>query len=268
MNTRNPYPSDVSDEEWTFVAPYLTLLPEDAGQRHYELRDVYNGLRWIVRTGATWRMMPHDLPPWYIVYQQTQRWLQASCFEAMVDDLRLLLRGVKGRKGQPSAAIFDSRVVQSTPESGAHSGYDGAKRRKGSKVHVAVETLGHLLTLLVTPANEQDRAHVGELAKAVQEVTGQSVELAFVDQGYTGDDPAQAAASQGIQLEVVKLPQAKHGFVLLPRRWVVERSFAWVARFRRLARDYERLPATVAALHLVAFSCLMLHQLMHYNLSP
>ena len=268
MNTRNPYPSDVSDEEWAFVAPYLTLLPEDAGQRHYELREVYNGLRWMVRTGATWRMMPHDLPAWYIVYQQTQRWLAAHCFEAMVEDLRLLLRGVKGRKGQPSAAIFDSRVLQSTPESGGHAGYDGAKRRKGSKVHVAVDTLGHLLTLLVTPANEQDRAQVGKLAQRVQEATGQSVELAFVDQAYTGDAAAEAAASQGIQLAVVKLPQAKHGFVLLPRRWVVERSFAWVARFRRLARDYERLPATVAALHLVAFSCLMLHQLMHYSLSP
>jgi len=224
MNTRNPYPSDVSDEEWAFVAPYLTLLPEDAAQRHYELREVYNGLRWIVRTGATWRMMPHDLPPWYIVYQQTQRWLAAGCFEAMVEDLRLLLRGVKGRKGQPSAAIFDSRVLQSTPESGGHAGYDGAKRRKGSKVHVAVDTLGHLLTLLVTPANEQDRAQVGELAQRVQEVTGQSVELAFVDQAYTGDAAAEAAASQGIQLAVVKLPQAKHGFVLLPRRWVVEKT--------------------------------------------
>ncbi|SRR5258708_100303 len=155
MNTRNPYPSDVSDEEWAFVAPYLTLLPEDAGQRHYELREVFNGLRWMVRTGATWHMMPHDLPPWYIVYQ-----------------------------------------------------------------------------------------------------------------AYTGDDPAQAAASQGIQLAVVKLPEAKRGFVLLPRRWVVERSFAWVARFRRLARDYERLPTTVAGLHLVAFACLMLHQLIHYNLNP
>lgn len=268
MNTRNPYPSDVSDDEWAFVAPYLTLLPEDAGQRQYHLREVYNGLRWIVRTGATWRMMPHDLPPWYIVYQQTQRWLAAGCFEAMVDDLRLLLRGIKGRKGQPSAAIFDSRVLQSTPESGGHSGYDGAKRRKGSKVHVAVDTLGHLLTLLVTPANEQDRAQVGELAQRVQEVTGQSVELAFVDQAYTGDAAAEAAASQGIQLAVVKLPQAKHGFVLLPRRWVVERSFAWVARFRRLARDYERLPTTVAALHLVAFTCLMLHQFIQYSLSP
>jgi len=268
MSIRKPYPSDVSDDEWAFVAPYLTLLPTDAGQRHYDLREVYNALRWIVRTGATWRMIPHDLPPWYIVYQQTQRWLEASSFETMVDDLRLLLRGVKGRKGQPSAAIFDSRVLQSTPESGGHAGYDGAKRRKGSKVHVAVDTLGHLLTLLVTPANEQDRAQVGELAQGVQQATGQSVEIAFVDQGYTGDAPAEAAQAHGIRLEVIKLPQAKRGFVLLPRRWVVERSFAWVARFRRLARDYERLPATVAGLHLVAFATLMLHQFIHFSLSP
>lgn len=268
MTTRTPYPSDVNDDEWAFVVPYLTLLPEDAAQRQYELREVYNGLRWIVRTGSTWRMMPHDLPPWYIVYQQTQRWLAAGCFEAMVHDLRLLLRGIKGRKGQPSAAIFDSRTVQSTPESGGHAGYDGAKRRKGSKVHVAIDTLGYLLALLVTPANEQDRAQVGALARGVEQVTGQSVELAFVDQGYSGDAAAQAAADHGIRLEVVKLPEAKRGFVLLPRRWVVERSFAWVARFRRLARDYERLPATVAGLHLVAFACLMLHQFIQYNLSP
>ena len=117
MTTRKPYPSDVSDDEWAFVAPYLTLLPEDAEQRHYDLREVYNALRWIVRTGATWRMIPHDLPPWSMVYQQTQRWLAANCFEGMVQDLRLLLRGITGRKGQPSAAIFDSRTVQSTPRS-------------------------------------------------------------------------------------------------------------------------------------------------------
>ncbi|HVB21133.1 MAG TPA: IS5 family transposase, partial [Ktedonobacteraceae bacterium] len=249
-----------SDEEWAFVVPYLILLPEDAGQRSYSLREVFNGLRWIVRAGAPWRMMPNDLPPWYIVYQQTRRWLAAGCFAVLVDDLRLLLREAKGRSRQPSAAIFDSRTLQSTPESGSRAGYDGAKRRKGSKVHVAVDTLGDLLTLLVTPANEQDRAQVGELAQAVQEVTGQSVELAFVDQGYTGDAAAQAAKEQGIQLEVVKLPHAKRGFVLLPRRWVVERSFAWTTRFRRLVRDYERLPTTLAGLHLVVFACLMLHQ--------
>jgi transposase len=169
-------------------------------------------------------MMPNDLPPWWVVYQQTQRWLAAGCFAALVDDLRLLLREAQGRTRQPSATIFDSRTLQSTPESGSHAGYDGAKRRKGSKVHAAVDTLGNLLALLVTPANEQDRAQVGELAQAVQEVTGQTVEVAFVDQAYTGDVPAAEAQQHGIQLEVVKLPEAKRGFVLLPRRWVVENT--------------------------------------------
>ena len=150
-------------------------------------------------------------------------------------------------------------MCSSDLESGSRAGYDGAKRRKGSKVHAAVDTLGNLLALLVTPANEQDRAQVGALAQAVQEATGQSVELAFVDQAYTGDTPTQEAKAHGIELAVVKLPQAKHGFVLLPRRWVVERSFAWITRFRRLVRDYERLPATLAGLHLIVFACLMLH---------
>lgn len=257
---RTPYPSDVSDDEWSFVAPYLTLMTEEAPQREHNLRDVLNGLRWIVRTGAQWRMMPHDLPPWSIVYQQTQRWLKAGCFEALVNDLRAILRVAAGRNEDPSAAIFDSRTLQSSPESGHRAGYDGAKRRKGSKIHAAVDTLGNLLALQVTPASEQDRAQVGELAQAVQEVTGGTVELAYVDAGYTGDEPAQAATAQGMRLEVVKLPEAKRGFVLLPRRWVVERSFAWMTRFRRLARDYERWPETLAGLHLLAFVVLMLHR--------
>jgi len=257
---RQAYPSDVSDDEWSFVAPYLTLMTPEAPQREHDLREVFNGLRWIVCTGAQWRMMPHDLPSWAAVYQQTQRWLKAGVFEAIVDDLRAVLRLAQGRNEEPSAAIFDSRTLQSSPESGHRAGYDGAKRRKGSKVHLAVDTLGHLLALHVTPANEQDRAQVGELAAAVQEVTGDSVELAFVDQGYTGDAAAQAAQEQGIRLEVVKLPQAKRGFVLLPRRWVVERSFAWMTRFRRLARDYERLPETLVGLHLLACTVLMLHR--------
>ena len=217
---RKAYPSDVSDDEWAFVAPYLTLMTQEAPQRVYELREVFNGLRYIVRAGASWRMVPNDLPPWHIVYEQTQRWIKAEVFQAMVDDLREVLRVVQGRKAQPSAAIFDSRTLQSSPESGARGGYDGAKKRKGSKVHMAVDTLGHLLALHVTPANAGDRAQVAELAKAVQETTGQSVQVAFVDQGYTGNDAAQAAEKEGIQLEVVKLAEAKRGFVLLPRRWL------------------------------------------------
>jgi transposase len=126
------------------------------------------------------------------------------------------------RQGDPqsSATVLDSRTLQSTPESGHRAGYDGAKRKKGSKIHMAVDTLGHLLALHVAPADEQDRSRVKQLAKQVQEVTDKSVELAFVDQGYTGQQPADDAKKQKIQLEVVKLPQAKHGFVLLPRRWV------------------------------------------------
>ena len=260
---RKGYPSDVSDDEWAFVAPYLTLMSEAAPQREYSLREAFNGVRWLVRTGAEWRFLPHDLSPWKAVYDQTQRWLKAGVFEAIVADLRELLRLAAGRKPQPSAAIFDSRTLQSSPESGARAGYDGAKRKKGSKVHAAVDTLGQLLALYVTPANEQDRAQVRQLAQQVQAATGETVAVAFVDQGYTGDQPAQAAQTQGIRLEVVKLPDVKKGFVLLPRRWVVERSFAWVARFRRLARDYERLPQTLAGLHFVAFAILLLTRFTH-----
>jgi transposase len=260
---RKGYPSDVTNDEWAFVAPYLTLMSEAAPQREHSLREVFNGLRWLVRTGAEWRFLPHDLPPWGVVYQQTQRWLKAGVFEAIVADLRALLRLAAGRAPQPSAAIFDSRTLQSSPESGARAGYDGAKRKKGSKVHAAVDTLGQLLALHVTPANEQDRAQVAQLAQQVQAATGETIEVAFVDQGYTGDQPAEAAEAQGIRLEVIKLTDVKKGFVLLPRRWVVERSFAWAARFRRLARDYERLPETLAGLHFVAFAILMLTRFTH-----
>jgi transposase len=179
----------------------------------------------------------------------------------MVHDLRAMLRWAAGRTAQPTAVIFDSATRQSTPESGHRAGYDGYKRRNGSQIHLAVDTLGELLTLLVTPATAQDRAQVAALAAAVQEVTGQHVELGFVDQSYTGEQAAADAAAHGIRLEVVKLEEAKRGFGLLPRRWVIERFVAWAARFRRLATDDERLPEVVAGVHFLAFATLMLHRL-------
>lgn len=256
--SRKPYPSDVSDDEWAFAAPYLALVREDAPQRTHSLREVFNGLRYIVKTGGQWRWMPHDLPPWPIVYQQARRWLDAGVFEAIVHDLRELLRLAQGRAPRPTAAIFDSQTLQSTPESGSRAGYDGAKRKRGSKVHAAVDTLGHLLALIATPADAQDRAQVAALARRVQEATGDSVALAWVDQGYTGPQPKEDAAAHGIRLEVVKTAEARHGFVLLPRRWVVERSFAWKTRFRRLVRDYERRTDVLTGFHFVAFACLAL----------
>ena len=262
---RKVYPSDVSDEEWAFVAPYLTLMTEEAPQREHALREVFNGLRYAVRSGVPWRWLPGDLPPWYTVYQQAQRWIAAGVFEAMVHDLRTVLRLADvdahdgaGRDPHPSAVILDGTILQSTPESGHRAGYNGHKRKKGSKLHLAVDTLGHLLALRVTPANVDERQEVAALAAAVQAVTGDSVELAYVDQGYTGAAVAADARAEGITLDVVKLSEAKRGFVLLPRRWVVERSIAWMRRFRRLAKDYERLPATLAGLHFLAFACLLL----------
>ena len=139
---RKPYPSDVSDEEWALVAPYLTLLPEEAGQREHSLREVFNGLRYIIKTGAPWRWMPNDLPPWAAVYQQAQRWLKAGCFEELAHDLRAVLRLAAGRDAEPSAAVLDSRTLRSTPESGARAGYDGAKRKKGSLIGIKARLLG------------------------------------------------------------------------------------------------------------------------------
>ena len=202
---RKPYPSDVSDDEWALVAPYLALLPETSGQREHALREVFNGLRYVVRNGIPWRAMPNDLPPWAAVYQQAARWLNAGCFEALAHDLRVVLRVAAGRAPEPTAVILDSRTLRSTPESGHRAGYDGAKRKKGSKLHLAVDTLGHLLALHVTPATADDRAEVGRL--------------------------------------------------------VVERSFAWATRCRRLVKNYERLHTTLEGLHIVAFACLMLKQL-------
>ena len=254
------YPSDCSDAEWEFAAPYLTLMTEQAPQREYPLREVFNALRYLVRSGCTWRFLPHDFPPYYVVYQQMKRWQRAEVFATMVSDLREFLRLAVERQPQPSAAILDARTLQSTPESGARAGYDGGKRRKGSKVHLAVDTIGHYLALLVTPANEDDRAQVAQLCEQLQAATGDSVKLAFVDQGYTGERAAAAAQEHGIRLEVVKLSAAKRGFVLLPRRWVVERTFGWTARFRRLTRDYERLSSTLKEMHLVAFATLFLRK--------
>jgi transposase len=187
----------VTDDEWGFLQPYLLLVREDAGRRHYPLREVFNALRYVVRTGCTWRHLPHDLPPWATCYQQWPPWRDARVFEALTDDLRQVLRLNEARPAEPSAVVFDSRTLQSPPESGSRAGYDGAKRRKASKVHVAVDAPGHLLAAVVTPAYEQDRAQVSILAEEVQVASGQSVTLAYDDQGYTCEVPAQAAAQHG-----------------------------------------------------------------------
>ena len=246
---RKPYDSDVSDAERDFVAPSPTLRTEDAGRRRHDLCEVLDALRRLVRTGS----------PWHAVYDRSRRWPAAGRFEAIAHDLRTVLRIADGRDTAPTAAIVDSRPLQSSPESGGRAGHDGYNRKHGSKAHLAVDTMGRLLAVHVTPADEQDRALVARLCEEMHEATSESVELVYADRGYTGDEAFEEAAGRGVILHVVKLPEAKKGFVLLPRRWVVERSSGWMARSRRLARDYERLASTLEDLHYVAFSVLMLH---------
>lgn len=266
---RKPYPSDVSDEEWVFVEPFLTLIRPDSAQREHDLREIYNGVRYVMRTGCPWRYVPHDLPPWWAVYQQHLRWIDAGCYEELLEAARELARTTAKREPQPTAAVFDGRTIRSTPESGNRAGYDGHKKTNGSKVHLSADTMGNPLALAVSAADEQERAYVDELSEKTQIATKNSVEKAWVDQGYTGEAAADAAKEHGIELVVVKVQGVKGGFVLLPRRWVVERSFAWAARFRRLARDYERLEKVLAGCHFVAFGMLLVHRLLpHLAQSP
>ena len=260
MSTKG-YPSDSTDQEWAFVVPYLTLITIDAPQRKHDLRRVYDALKYVIRSGVPWRMLPHDFPPWAAVYQQARRWMDAGVFEMMTHDLREIMRYGQARKKTPTGVILDARVLKSSVESGHRAAWDGHKRMKGSKIHIAVDTLGNLLAAVVTSANENERKLVAELAKRVQDVTGETVQVAWVDQGYSGEDAEAAATEHGIDLLVVKHTEAKRGFVLLPRRWVVERSFAWMARCRRLVKDYERLPGVLVGLHFVAFTMILLSRL-------
>ena len=258
MSVKRTYPSDVKDEEWSFVAPYLALMSEEAPQRGHPLRALFNALRYLAHTGCPWRYLPHDLPPWSAVYQPWTRWRDARVFESIVHDLNELQRVLLGRAPTPTAVVLDGRTRPGTPESGHRAGYDGAKKGKGSKAHIAVDTLGQLLSVVITPANEQERAQVGELCRQVQGVTGQTVQVGYGDQGYTGEETEYAAAVHDMALQVIKKPEGRTGVVFLPRRWVVERSFAWLSRFRRLGRDHERLSSALQQLHFVVFACLML----------
>mgnify|MGYP002779959921 CR=1 FL=1 len=255
---RKPYPSDASDAEWEFLAPYLTLRREDAPPRDYSPRDAFGGLRYAVKTGCRRDMRPRDFPPRAAVRQQARRWVAAGVFAGVARDPRVTRRLAAEREGRPTAATLDGRTPQSTPGGGGRAGYDGAKRRRGSKVRVAAGTLGNLLALKVTAAGEPERAQVAELAARVQGVTGGTVEAAFVDQGYAGASASDRAAGSGIRLGVVEHAEANRGFARLPRRWVAGRSFAWLGRFRRLARGDERLAAAVAGWHWLAFWTVLL----------
>jgi len=255
---RKSYPTDLTDPQWDLIRPLLPEAKPGGRPRSVDLRAVLDGIFYVVRGGVPWRMLPHDLPPWGTVHFYYRKWRLDGTWAKVLDVLRTRLRHADGRHKSPSAAIVDSQSVR-TAEGGEARGYDAGKRVPGRKRHIVVDTMGLLLAVVVHSASVQDRDGV-KLVTAGLKARFPRLRLIWADGAYAA---AVGWAKQfgRFVLELVRKPADQKGFVLLPRRWVVERTFAWLVRCRRLARDYERLTESSEAMVHVAMIRLMLRRL-------
>jgi transposase len=258
---RRRYPSDLTDAEWARIRP---LLPEPARRgrrRKVDLREVLNAIRYLARTGCGWRMLPHDFPPWQTVYWWFRRFVRRLLFRTVHDLALMLDRERAGRAPSPSAGVLDSQTVKA-PAAPGGGGYDAAKRIKGRKRHVAVDTDGRLLMVNLTPADVQDAAEAERIIAAVRQRWPWLKHL-FADGAYDRSKLASQAAFRDFVVEVVRKLADQQGFQPLPRRWVVERTFGWMTRWRRLVRDHEaRLDVSEAMIH-VGLGSLLLRRVSH-----
>lgn len=270
--TRRPYPSDLSDAEWELLAPLLPPASCTGRPRKWPLRVVADAIFYVLRSGCAWRMLPREFPPWPTVYAHFRRWLRNGTLRRVHDALRAHVREKEGRAAEPSAAVIDSRSVKSAGMGGPARGYDGAKRLKGRKRHLLVDTTGLVLLACVHAADLHDRDGARLLVGTAPPQELSRMELVWADQGYTGQFARWLDEERGWQLRVIRHPdrqmwrygleeKPKHTFRVLPRRWVVERTFAWLGQSRRLSKDYERLPETGEAMIHAAMSRLMLRRL-------
>ena len=269
MTKRKPYPTDLTDEQWATLKPRLPPEQPRGAPRTVDLREILNALLYLAHTGCQWRFLPHDFPPWQTVYDYFQHWRDDGTWERLNRELRIEVRQAAGKDGEPSAAILDSQSIKSTETSGAR-GFDAGKLIKGVKRHVLVDTLGMLLCIVVLTANVQDRDGARVVLQALFERIKRSkysrwcrLKLIWADGGYRGELLAWVKQNLGWTLEIVEKLGDQVGFQVLPKRWIVERTFAWLNRQRRLSKDYERLPATSAAFIYVAMIRLMVKRLAH-----
>jgi len=255
---RKSYPSDLSDEEWAQLTPPLPTRGRGAPRR-VNMREVINARRYLSRTGCQWRMLPHDLPPWEKVYYYFSQWRNDGTWERINRELRMEVRVSVGKDPEPSAAILDSQSVKST-EMGEARGYDAGKKVNGIKRHLLVDTLGLVLTVMVLTADIQDRDGARLL---LEKVKGRFPRLQkiWADGGYTGTLVEWVKQFCHWVLDIVKRNDTVKGFAVLPHRWIVERTFGWLNRFRRLSKDYERLPASGEAMVYLAMITLMTKRL-------